>query len=67
MVLKRIRLPKVGAEEIMNDLGKIDDGIEFVDLTKNDLESQRHYALMIKRCDEIEKKILYIQDKKQKL
>lgn len=42
----------------MNDLGKIDDGIEFVDLTKNDLESQRHYALMIKRCDEIEKKIM---------
>jgi hypothetical protein len=59
MVLKKIRLPKVGAEEIMNDLGKIDDGLEFVDLTKNDLESQRHYALMIKRCDEIEKKIMY--------
>lgn len=58
MVLKKIRLPKIGAEEIMNDLGKIDDGIEFNDLTRHDMESQRHYALMIKRCDEVEKKIL---------
>ena len=44
----------------MNDLGKIDDGIEFVDLTKQELESHRNYALMIKRCDEIEKKLMYL-------
>ena len=58
MILKRIRIPRINAVEIMNELGKIDDGIEFVDLTKNDLETQRNFALMIKRCDEIEKKIL---------
>ena len=43
----------------MNDFGKIDEGIEFVDLAKNDLESQRNYALIIKRCDEVEKKSMY--------
>ena len=58
MILKRIRIPRINAVEIMNELGKIDDAIEFVDLTKNDFETQRNFALMIKRCDEIEKKIL---------
>jgi len=60
MIRKKIRLPRIGAEEIMNDLGNIDDGIEFVDLTKSDYENQRNYAMMIERCDEIEKKLMYL-------
>lgn len=43
----------------MNELGKIENGIEFIDLTKDDLEAKRKYAPMIKRCDEMEKKIRY--------
>lgn len=60
MLHKCIRIPRDNAVEIMNELGKIDEGIEFLDLTKDDLEAKRNFALMIKRCDEMEKRIKYI-------
>ena len=44
----------------MDALGKIDqDAIEFIDLTKDDLEAKKNYLNMIKRCDEVEKKLRY--------
>lgn len=60
MLRKKIRIPKDNAVEIMNELGKLTDSIEFLDLTKDNLEAKKNYQLSIKRCDDIEKKISYI-------
>ncbi len=57
MVHKKIRLPKDTAVEIMNELGKLDECIEFIDLNKDDLEAKKNFLSMIKRCDEMEKKL----------
>lgn len=58
MLRKKIRIPKDNAVEIMNEMGKLQDAVEFLDLTKDDLEAKKNYIDMIKRCDEIEKKIM---------
>lgn len=57
MIHKKIRLPKDTAVEIMNQLGKLDECIEFIDLNKDDLESKKNFGGFIKRCDEMEKKL----------
>jgi hypothetical protein len=57
MVLKKIRIPKENAIEIMNELGKVENGLEFIDLTKNDMEAKKNFHSMINRCDEVERKI----------
>jgi len=57
MIHKKIRLPKDTAVEIMNELGKLDECIEFIDLNKDDLEAKKNFLSMIKRCDEMEKKL----------
>jgi hypothetical protein len=57
MIHKTIRIPKDSDIEVMNELGKLDDAVEFLDLTKDDLEAKRNYGNYIKRCDEMEKKI----------
>ena len=57
MIHKKIRLPKDTAVEIMNQLGKLDECIEFIDLNKNDLESKKNFGSIIKRCDEMDKKL----------
>lgn len=42
----------------MDALGKLDDDvIEFIDLNKDDIEAKKNYAGMIKRCDDIERKL----------
>lgn len=55
MVQKRIRIPNNSSIEIINEIGKLDDAIEFVDLHPDVLEGKKPYAPMIKRCDEVEK------------
>jgi hypothetical protein len=57
MVRKKIRIPRIHAGEIMNELGKLEDSIEFIDLTKDDLEAKKNFINQIKRCEEIEKRI----------
>lgn len=57
MIHKKIRLPKDTAVEIMNQLGKLDECIEFIDLNKDDLESKKNFGSIIKRCDEVNKKL----------
>jgi hypothetical protein len=42
----------------MDELGKLENGFEFIDLTKDDLEAKKNFLPMIQRCDEVEKKIL---------
>ena len=42
----------------MYALGKLEhDSIEFIDLNKNDLEAKKNFADMIKRCEDVEKKL----------
>ena len=42
----------------MNELGKLEeDCIEFIDLTRNNLEEKKNYLPMIHRCEEAERKI----------
>ena len=57
MLHKKIRIPQETATEIMNELGKLEDAVEFLDLTKDDLEAKKNFGNMLKRCDEIEKKV----------
>ncbi len=57
MIHKKIRLPKDTAVEIMNELGKLDECIEFIDLNKDDLEAKKNFGSLIKRCDEMDKKL----------
>ena len=52
-----IRIPKDSASEIMRVLGNLDYSIEFVDLTKDDIEAKKNYGQLIHRCDEVLKKI----------
>ena len=54
---KKIRIPRESANEIMRALGNLKNAVEFEDLTKDDLEAKKNFAEMIKRCDEIKKKI----------
>ena len=57
MVHKKIRIPKESANEILFALGKLKNAVEFEDLTKNDIEAKKSFGDMIKRCDEMKKKI----------
>ena len=57
MLHKKIRIPKHLAESVLNCIGQIEDGIEFINLNKNDLVAQKNFLSMIKRCDEIDLKI----------
>ena len=58
MTHKKIRIPRESANEIMRALGNLKSAVEFEDLTKDDLEAKKNFSEMIKRCDEIKKKIL---------
>ena len=44
MTHKKIRIPKESANEIMMALGKLNNSIEFEDLTNNDLEAKKILA-----------------------
>ena len=57
MIHKKIRIPREIAHEIMRGLGNLKNSVEFEDLTKDDLEAKKNFSEMIKRCDEVKKKI----------
>ncbi len=57
MVHKNIRIPKEIANEVMDELGKLEDAVEFVDMNKEDLEAKKNFGSMIKRCDEVERRV----------
>jgi len=57
MIHKRIRIPRSNAVEIMNKLGRIENAIEFIDLTKDDYEAKKNYQSLINRTEELELKI----------
>ena len=48
------------AEVVMDALGKLEeDTIEFIDLTKDNLEAKKEFAAMIKRCEDADQRIWY--------
>ena len=57
MVHKKIRIPKESAIEVMEELGKLDDCIQFVDLNTHDFEERKNFGNLIERCDESLKNI----------
>ena len=57
MTHKKIRIPRENANQIMRALGILKNTIEFEDLTKDDIEAKANFREIIKRCDEIKKKI----------
>jgi hypothetical protein len=59
MLHKRIRIPLQTHMEIMNELGKLDDCIQFVDINTETLETRKNFSGLIKTCDDMEK--AYVQ------
>ena len=57
MLHKKIRIPKDSEVEVMEELGKMEESIQFVDLNQNDYEQRKIYSNMILRCEEAAKKI----------
>ncbi len=57
MCHKKIRIPKESANETMRALGNLEDGVEFVDLTQDDIEAKKNFGSMLKRCEDMIKKI----------
>jgi hypothetical protein len=57
-VHKKIIIPRENCSSILNQLGELEDSLEFLDLNKDNLEAKKNFASMIKRCDEMDKKIL---------
>ena len=54
---KKIRIPKESAIDVMEELGKLDDCIQFVDLNLRDFEERKNFGNLIERCDEALKNI----------
>lgn len=54
---RKIRIPKDSAMEVMEVIGNIDDGVQFVDLNKNDYEQKKNFGTLITRCEEANKRI----------
>ena len=67
MSKKQIRISKDQCEEVMDTLGNVENGIEFIDLNKDDLEAKKGYAGMIKRCDDMERRIRYKNNNKNNI
>ena len=57
MTHKKIRIPKDSAIDVMEELGKLDDCIQFVDLNIRDFEERKNFGNLIERCDEALKNI----------
>ena len=65
MTHKKIRIPKESAIEVMEELGKLDDCIQFVDLNVRDFEERKNFGRLIERCDEALKNIQIFENMAQ--
>jgi V-type H+-transporting ATPase subunit a len=65
MVHKKIRIPKESAIDVMEELGKLDDCIQFVDLNVRDFEERKNFGNLIERCDEALKNIQMFENMTQ--
>lgn len=55
MIKKKILIPHEIINDVMNELGGIEEAIEFIDMNKDVIESKKSFSKMISRCDEMEK------------
>ncbi len=55
MLQKRLHIPRQTCLQILNQIGKLNDAIEFIDLEKDKSQSNRAYSAMVSRCDHLEK------------
>ena len=62
MIHKKIRIPKELSLEIMEELGKLDDCLQFVDLNKDDYSHKNTFQNFIKICDECLKDLKYFEN-----
>ena len=65
MTLYEITIPKDNSWDIMNELGNL-NSLHFLDLNKEEQVFNLQYAPFIRRCEEIEKKIEFIEDECQR-
>ena len=54
---KKIRIPIETSIEVMEELGKLDDCIQFVDLNVHNYEERKNFGNLIERCDQALKNI----------
>ena len=57
MAHKKIRIPVETSIEVMEELGKLDDCIQFVDLNVHNYEERKNFGNLIERCDQALKNI----------
>ena len=62
MLHKKLRIPKDSAIDIMEELGKLDDCIQFVDLNIHDYSQKKNFGNLIERCEESLKNIQNFED-----
>ncbi len=55
MLHKKIQMTKSMAHGILDELGKLHDSVEFIDLNKDSLETKKNFSDMIARCEDMEK------------
>lgn len=52
---KFVRIPKDQSIEIFNEIGKMDNAVEFIDLNINNQEAKKNYYHIIKQCEDMER------------
>jgi len=61
MTCKKICFPQENYDHVLEELGKVQNGIEIIDNNPDVMESRKEFFQPINRCKEIEKKILKIE------
>ena len=58
MLHKKIQMTRTMAHGILDELGKMSESIQFIDLHKEDVETKRDLVTMISRCEKMEQLFL---------
>jgi V-type H+-transporting ATPase subunit a len=58
-------IPNESAWVVMHELGKL-DAIHFIDLNSKETVFNRTFAQYIRRCDELERRIRYIESEQRR-
>lgn len=61
MICKKICFPQEFNDQVFDEIGKIENGLEIIDHNVNTLESKREFYNAVNRCKQIEKKIAKIE------
>jgi len=61
MICKKFCFPQEYCEQVLEEIGKIENGVEIIDNNKEVMESKKECFLSIIRCKELEKKISKIE------